>query len=172
MQDPVAPLHARRCYAFGPYRLDPANRLLLRDGESVPLTAKVFDLLLYFVENRDRLLTKDEILRNVWPDSFVEEGNLARHVSMLRKTLREGPRDHAYIVTVSGRGYRFVAHVSTVTDREFGKAASLYAVEGGSSDSVTDLAPAPPSRSGSWLRVLGLGVAALGLVAAALWRPT
>jgi DNA-binding response OmpR family regulator len=60
MQEPVAPHHGWRFYAFGPFRLDPANRLLLRDGESLSLTGKVFDLLLYFVENADRLLTKDE----------------------------------------------------------------------------------------------------------------
>src|SRR5258705_5190471 len=114
MPKPVAPTHGRTCFTFGPFRLDPVNRLLLHDGVAQPLTAKVFDLLLYFVENGDRLLTKDEILSRVWPDAFVEEGNLARHVSMLRKVLLEGPKDHTYIVTVSGWGYRFVAHVSRV----------------------------------------------------------
>jgi Tol biopolymer transport system component/DNA-binding winged helix-turn-helix (wHTH) protein len=170
MQEPVAPLHARRFYAFGPFRLDPANRLLLRDGQPLPLTGKVSDLLLYFVENSDRLLTKDEILKSVWPDSFVEEGNLARHVSTLRKTLGEGPRDHAYVVTVSGRGYRFVAHVSTVTDHDSWKPASLYAVET-SSGPTEILGPRErtvEARSGPWARVDRLTLSVLGVAIAAL----
>jgi len=167
MPEPVAPLYGRRFYAFGPFRLDPANQVLLRDGESLPLTGKVFDLLLYFVEHSDRLLTKDEILENVWPDSFVEEGNLARHVSLLRKVLGEGPHDHTYIVTVSGRGYRFVAHVSTVTDRDFGKPASLHAVEGEPSNSLTTAEGAAP-RSGLSTRTIGLTMAAIGVAVAAL----
>src|SRR5512145_355878 len=132
MHEPVVPLYGRRFYVFGTFRLDPLNRLLLRDGRPLPLTAKVYDVLLYFVENSERLLTKDEILKSVWPDSFVEEGNLARHVSTLRKVLGEGPKDHAYIVTVAGRGYRFVAHVSTVTDRDGRGPVNLRAVEPGS----------------------------------------
>ena len=168
MPEPVAPLYGRRFYAFGPFRLDPANQVLLRDGESLPLTGKVFDLLLYFVEHSDRLLAKDEILKNVWPDSFVEEGNLARHVSMLRKVLGEGPHDHAYIVTVSGRGYRFVAHVSTVTDRDFGKPASLHAVEGGPTDTLTTAEGAAAPRSRLSPRTIGLTMAAVGMSVAAL----
>lgn len=170
MPEPVAPLHGRRFYVFGPFRLDPGNRLLLRDGQPVPLTAKVFDLLLHFVENRDRLLTKDEILQRVWPDSFVEEGNLARHVSMLRKALNEGPRDHAYIVTVSGRGYRFVAHVSAVTEPEGWKTATLQAVEYGSRDTEVVAAsdPAIQPATGSRRRAGRLALTAAGLLLAAL----
>jgi TolB-like protein/DNA-binding winged helix-turn-helix (wHTH) protein/Flp pilus assembly protein TadD len=99
------------CYEFGLFRVDAANRLLLRSGEVVPLTSKVFDILLVFVQNSGRLLDKDEVMREVWPDSFVEEGNLARNVSTLRKALGENPHEHQYIVTVPGRGYRFVARV-------------------------------------------------------------
>ena len=100
------------CYEFGPFRVDTGNRLLLRGDEVVPLTSKVFDILLVFVQNSGRLLDKDEVMREVWPESFVEEGNLTRNVSTLRKALGESPHEHQYIVTVPGRGYRFVARVS------------------------------------------------------------
>ena len=111
MDEAVGPQPGRRTYAFGPIRLDPVNRLLLDGDRSIHVTAKAFDLLLYFVEHPNRLLTKDEILASVWRDSFVEEGNVARHVSMLRKVLSEVPNDQLQIVTVAGRGYRFVANV-------------------------------------------------------------
>ena len=101
-------LEEMHSYEFGPFRVDAANRLLLRSGEVVPLTSKVFDILLVFVQNSGRLLDKDEVMREVWPDSFVEEGNLTRNVSTLRKALGESPHEHQYIVTVPGRGYRFV----------------------------------------------------------------
>jgi DNA-binding winged helix-turn-helix (wHTH) protein/Tol biopolymer transport system component len=104
-------LGVARSYDFGPYRVDAANRLLLRAGEVVPLTSKVFDILLVFVRNSGRLLDKDEVMREVWPDTVVEEGNLTRNVSTLRKALGESPHEHQYIVTVPGRGYRFVARV-------------------------------------------------------------
>jgi TolB-like protein/DNA-binding winged helix-turn-helix (wHTH) protein/Flp pilus assembly protein TadD len=103
-------------YQFGPFRLDPAERMLYRDGEVVPLTAKVFDILLVFVENSGRTLEKEEAMEQVWPGQFVEEGNLTRNISTLRKVLGESPDDHRYIVTIPGRGYRFVAEVREVTD--------------------------------------------------------
>ena len=168
MLEPVAPLQGRRFYAFGPYRLDPANRLLLRDGQALPLTAKVFDLLLYFAENNGRLLKKEEILQSVWPDSFVEEGNLARHVSTLRKILCEGPRDGTYIVTVSGRGYRFVAPVSTVTDHSVAKREHLHRLEAAPLDLLTVAEPARESRRRLTWGMFGFTIAALGIAVAAL----
>jgi Tol biopolymer transport system component/DNA-binding winged helix-turn-helix (wHTH) protein len=105
-----------RFYNFGPFRLDSLNRLLLRDSEIVPLTSKVFDILLLFASNSGRLLSKEDLMEQVWPGSFVEEGNLTRNISTLRKALGESPREHQYIVTVSGRGYRFVATVAEVQD--------------------------------------------------------
>ena len=74
-------------YEFGPFRLDTSEGLLLRDGTPVPLMPKSFDMLRVLVENRGRLLQKDELMRLVWPDSFVEEGNLSHHVFSLRKAL-------------------------------------------------------------------------------------
>jgi DNA-binding winged helix-turn-helix (wHTH) protein/Tfp pilus assembly protein PilF len=98
-------------YEFGPFSLDAGKRLLLRNGEPVPVTPKVMELLLVLIEHRDRVLTKDELLKQVWGDTIVEEGGLTRNVSVLRKTLGEKPDDHQYIVTVPARGYRFVAEV-------------------------------------------------------------
>jgi len=168
MHDLVAPLHGRRFYTFGPFRLDPANRLLLRDGQALPLTAKVFDVLLYFAENNGRLLKKEEILQSVWPESFVEEGNLARHVSTLRKILGEGPKDRTYIVTVSGRGYRFVAPVCTATDGGFAKPEHLQRLEAAPPELSTAGDPARESRWRPTRGVLGFTIAALGIAVAAL----
>jgi len=106
----------KHCYEFGPFRVDADERLLYRDGEVVPLTAKVFDILLVFITNSRHTLTKEELMEQVWPGNFVEEGNLTRNVSTLRKALGESPDEHRYIVTIPGRGYRFVAEVREVTD--------------------------------------------------------
>ena len=98
-------------YCFDEFEIDPANRILLRDGKPVPLTGKVFDILLVFAENPGRLLEKDELLEKVWHSEFVEEGNLARNVSTLRKALGDEGKERKYITTVQGRGYRFLADV-------------------------------------------------------------
>ena len=94
----------KQFYEFGPFRLDPVERLLYRDGEVAPLTAKIFDILLVFVRNSGRTLEKEEMMREVWPDQLVEEGNLTRNVSTLRKALGESPDGARYIVTIPGRG--------------------------------------------------------------------
>ncbi len=101
-------------YAFGPFTLDPAKRLLKNQGELVSLNSKAFDLLLVLVEESGRVVAKDELMKRLWPDSFVEEGNLSVQVSALRKALGETPNDHQYIVTIPGRGYRFAEPVRTV----------------------------------------------------------
>jgi DNA-binding winged helix-turn-helix (wHTH) protein/TolB-like protein len=98
-------------YEFGPFRVDTVNHLLLRDGRVVPLKPKVFDALVALVENRGRVLGKDELMEMLWPDSFVEESNLTQTVYMLRKALGEGPNDHNYVETIPKRGYRFLAVV-------------------------------------------------------------
>lgn len=107
-------LMEKEMYEFGPYSLDPAERVILRDGAPLSLTPKVFDTLVYLVRNSGRLLTKDELLKEVWPDTFVEEVNLAVNISTLRKAFGEGPQDGRYIATVAGRGYRFVAEVQKI----------------------------------------------------------
>ena len=98
-------------YEFGRFRLDRAERTLRRGGEPVPLTPKVFGILLALVENNGRVVEKDELMRQVWPDSFVEEGNLTQNISVLRKALGETTDGKPYIETVARRGYRFVASV-------------------------------------------------------------
>jgi TolB-like protein/tetratricopeptide (TPR) repeat protein len=103
-----------RSYEFGPFRLLPNERLLLRDGHAVPLTPKVFDTLLVFVENSGRLLTKDELMKLIWPETTVEEGNLSQNIFVLRKTLGERPPEQRYIVTIPLRGYRFITKVREI----------------------------------------------------------
>jgi DNA-binding winged helix-turn-helix (wHTH) protein/TolB-like protein len=103
-------------YSFGEFEVDAAERTCLRSGETVPLTGKVFDVLLAFVESPNRLLTKDDLMERVWRDEFVEEGNLARNISTLRKALGDNNREHKIIATVQGRGYRFLPEVSKRSD--------------------------------------------------------
>src|SRR5215510_9504244 len=103
-----------RFYEFGPYRVDTVKYVLTRDGEVAPLNLKAFEILLALIENRGQVLEKNELLRRVWPDTVVEENNLARNISALRKALDEQPNEHQYILTVPGRGYRFVASVREV----------------------------------------------------------
>ena len=96
-------------YEFGPYRLSVAQRVLTRDGEIISLTPKATEILVRLVVNAGQLLEKDDLLKEVWPDTFVEEANLTQNIFTLRRALgdeRAGPR---YIETVSRRGYRFVA---------------------------------------------------------------
>jgi len=102
-------------YEFGAYRIDARDHLLLRDGELVPLAPKAFDLLLVFVENSGRVLSKEDLMKQVWPDSFVEEANLSHHVFTLRKALGEDSEGR-YIETIPRRGYRFVAGVTEMQD--------------------------------------------------------
>jgi len=110
-------LQTKHIYEFGPFRLDAAEHLLLRDGEAVPLTPKAFDLLLALVERHGRLLEKDELLKLVWPDTFVEEANLASNISQLRKALGEGENGQRFIETAPKRGYRFIATVKKIEDK-------------------------------------------------------
>ncbi|HJU53281.1 MAG TPA: winged helix-turn-helix domain-containing protein, partial [Pyrinomonadaceae bacterium] len=111
-------------YAFGPFLIDVARRRLSRDGEPVPLKSKVFELLLVMVEGRGRLLEKEELLKAVWPGQFVEEANLSVSVSALRRALGEKAGEHLYIVTIPGRGYRFVADVREPADEDAGAATT------------------------------------------------
>src|SRR5688572_24371610 len=105
-------------YLFGEFELDADRRLLLKNGEQVPLNPKAFDLLRTLVENRGQVLTKNELLDRVWANQFVEENNLTVHVAALRKALGEQRDDHRYIVTVPGKGYSFVAQVNGNTNGE------------------------------------------------------
>lgn len=101
----------KRFYDFGPFRIDAEKRTLLRNGETVPLAPKAFDTLLMLAQHPGQVLEKDHLIEMLWPDSFVEEGNLTYNISAIRKALGESPNERRYIVTVPGRGYRFAADV-------------------------------------------------------------
>ena len=105
-------------YEFGPYRIDPAKRLLLCGEESVLLPSKVFETLLVLVQHSEEVVSKDDLLKTVWPASFVEESNLNQSIFLLRKALGETAQDHRYIVTIPGRGYRFAESVRLVAADE------------------------------------------------------
>jgi DNA-binding winged helix-turn-helix (wHTH) protein len=103
-------------YEFGLFQVDAAKRILLRAGEVVPLTPKCFDILLALVGSSGEVIGKDDLMKRVWPDSFVEEGNLTYNISMLRKALGEKASEHQYIVTIPGRGYQFSASVRELSN--------------------------------------------------------
>ena len=109
---------ANQLYEFGPYRLDPDRRVLLRGEEVVPLTPKTFDTLTLLVEKSGRVIAKEELLEKVWPDTVVEEANLAVNISTIRKALGKRPGGGQYIETVPRRGYRFVARVNQLQPAE------------------------------------------------------
>ncbi len=105
-------------YAFEDFHLDVSRKILFRlpDKEPVPITHKALEVLLLLVENRGVVVTKDELMTKVWADSIVEEANLTQTISMLRKTLGENPSEHRFIVTETGKGYRFVATVEILSE--------------------------------------------------------
>jgi Tol biopolymer transport system component/DNA-binding winged helix-turn-helix (wHTH) protein len=105
-----------RLFSFGPYTLDPMRRLLWRDGALVALTPKTVDVLSVLVERHGAIVEKDDLLRFVWPNAVVEENNLARHISTLRKALQQRRGQHDFISTIPGRGYMFVAAVTELVD--------------------------------------------------------
>jgi TolB-like protein/DNA-binding winged helix-turn-helix (wHTH) protein/Flp pilus assembly protein TadD len=149
----------KHIYEFGPFRLDAAERLLSRDGEVVPLQPKVFDLLLALVERHGRLLEKDELMKAVWPDTIVEEVNLANNISILRKTLSEN--GERFIETAPKRGYRFVASVREIVGESMGfsreqQPESLKAIDephSATANGATAIARITPIESpGAWFR--------------------
>jgi DNA-binding winged helix-turn-helix (wHTH) protein/TolB-like protein/Flp pilus assembly protein TadD len=106
---------APRFLDFGPFRLDLTDHLLLRAGQAVALTPKAFDTLLVLVRNNGRIVEKDELLKSVWPETFVEEATLAQNIFTVRQALG-GSAGEQYIRTIPKRGYRFVASVTEVMD--------------------------------------------------------
>src|SRR5580658_5061791 len=116
----------RELYGFGPFRIDPEKEILLRGGEPVPLTPKTFQILLVLIRHSTEVVTKDELLKSVWPDTFVEEANLSRNIFMLRKALGDSAQDR-YIVTVPGRGYRLAESVRLIPDSELSIVSARHA---------------------------------------------
>jgi DNA-binding winged helix-turn-helix (wHTH) protein/Tol biopolymer transport system component len=174
-----------RIFEFGPYRLDAAERLLRRGDETIALQPKVFDLLLTLVERHGRLLEKDELMREVWPDAIVEETNLATNISILRKILGNGGDGRRFIKTVPKRGYRFVAEVQElkadsvdpilekrdgVIHKEEGEGEKVAVVEGTTAMEQAD--SASRGREARWRTVVTLLTSCLvvaGLVIASIY---
>jgi len=103
-------------YEFDSFRIDPEERVLLQSGSPIPLTPKAFEILVVLVQHSERVVLKDDLMKLLWPDSFVEEANLTQNIFMLRRALGESGRSYRYIVTVPGRGYRFATKVSEVSE--------------------------------------------------------
>ncbi len=101
-------------YEFGPFRVDPEKQVLLRDNQPVSITPKTFETLLVLVRHSREVVSKDDLMKELWPDAFVEEANLSQNIFMLRKALGDTPEDRRYIVTLPGKGYRFLSEVRTV----------------------------------------------------------
>jgi len=147
-------------YEFGPFRLEPDERRLLRGDEIVALTPKAFDTLHLLVRNSGHLLEKDELIKMLWPDTFVEEGSLSNNVFLLRKALGANPE---YIETVPGRGYRFIASVRPLTKTV---SASLESVLEAGSQTGLPMTVAGRRRFGersAWTSAAVLAVVALAL---------
>lgn len=159
-------------YAFGPYRADPDQELLLRDGQRVPVTPKAFEVLLALLRRSREVVCKDELMRIVWPDTVVEEANLSQSIFMLRKALGDTSGTRHYIVTLPGRGYRFAEPVRVITSEDANDE------DGGDSHQQAQAAsPAsegaiawPPRNRWKYPLLLGAGSIALAVAAAMLVR--
>jgi TolB-like protein/DNA-binding winged helix-turn-helix (wHTH) protein/tetratricopeptide (TPR) repeat protein len=149
-------------YVFGPFRLDPVRRVLLRDGQLVRLQPRLFEALYYMVRSSGRLVEKDELMAALWPGRIVEESNLSQTIFALRKALAPGEGDEAMIVTAPGRGFRLAVPVRIVLD---GGQAYTHAT-------MTAAAEAPahhqPIHTARWLWAAGASAAALLVVCAAV----
>ena len=156
----------RRLYRFGEYSLDPAERLLLRDGEPVSLTPKCFDLLVVLVENSGHLVEKEALLERLWPDQFVEEANLSFTISSLRKVLGQEKNGPRFIETVPKKGFRFSADVEELRhdDEARSKQDTRPPVE------ITPTPVNPPSRTGIWR--LGISIVAAIVLTASFILPS
>src|SRR5262245_8087291 len=161
-------LNEHHLFVFGHFRLDPAQRLLFRGTEVVPLEPKVFETLLALVEAPGRALTKDELLSRVWPDAFVEEGSLTRNISTLRKALGSDDNPQGYIETLSRRGYRF----RPVVERVSATPAPPAVPEPAPAPAVTNADPPLRAPRLRWFAIAAGTVAALLVVAVAgaWWR--
>src|SRR5580704_1173476 len=109
-------MKAGEIFQFGDFQIDAQARTLRREEKIVTLNYRAFDVLLYFAQNPGRALTRDELLKNVWQDTYVDEHSLAQSISVLRRALDEKPGDNSYIVTLPGRGYQFVSQVQIIAE--------------------------------------------------------
>lgn len=159
----------RHFYEFGQYRLDPRRKLLLRNGDPVVLTSKAFETLLVLVQHSEQVVSKEELMRTLWPQTFVEDANLTQHISMVRKALGETPQDRRHILTLPGRGYCFAEAVRMVPEDGIERIA-----EDGDAEPTDALSGVPSTEERSvWLGPRAwatVAVVGLALVAGlALW---
>jgi eukaryotic-like serine/threonine-protein kinase len=147
-----------KLYEFGPFRIDAGREVLLRAGEPVPLTPKTFQILLVLVRHHKEVVSKDELMKAVWPDTFVEEANLSRNIFMLRKALGDSLEDRRYIITVPGRGYRFAENVLSAPAQQVSIVAAQH-----SKVQVR----VQETKPWAWLAVLAIVL--LGVAGSATW---
>src|SRR5262249_48985165 len=126
--------------SFGPFRLVPSRQLLLEDGKPVRLGSRALDILIALAERPNEVVSKEDLIARVWPDTFVEEGNLRVHIAALRRALGEGQAGNRYVANIPGRGYRFVAPSSVSSEQEAQAPSPPTAAQS------HDL-PAPPTRT-------------------------
>ncbi len=158
-------------YEFDDFRLNESERQLIRNGQPVSLTPKAFDLLLFLVENKNRLVGKNELLEKVWNGSFVEEANLNVNVSTLRKALGESASQNRFIETVPKKGYRFVADVREIDSSEAeiliaNHTPTRLIKEEETTASAPQILPARQSRNNRNLIFFSIGTLAILLVGA------
>jgi len=165
-------------YHFGRFVLDPQKRMLYCNESPVPLTPKAFDVLVFLVQNPNRVVTKDELLKAVWASTFVEEGNLTQYISLLRKVLDDNSEDNRLIVTIARKGYQFTADVVLAEAADMVKQAPAQ-VPGNSSSRVVTAAvrespieEAAPKTQNHRRKAAVLGTCAMILVVAGyiFWR--
>jgi TolB-like protein/DNA-binding winged helix-turn-helix (wHTH) protein/Tfp pilus assembly protein PilF len=141
----------KQFYEFGPYRIDPDRQQLLRGERPVALTPKALEALLVLVRHNGTVVSKDELMKELWPDTFVEEANLAQHIAMIRKALGETAQSHGYVVTLPGRGYRFTEPVR------------LVSAEDTSSLSHPPVQAPDEKKNGRWPWIIGAALLATAL---------
>src|SRR5947209_10403017 len=116
-------------YEFGEFRLNLAQQTLTRNGEPLTMTPKAYDLLLFLVQNRGRVLEKDELMKALWPESFVEENNLSQNIFVLRRILGDDRNGNCFIQTIPRRGYKFVAPVKELDASLLGKSLKVQELD-------------------------------------------
>jgi len=147
-------------YRFGEFTIDPQQKILLRNDRPLPLAPKVFDTLLILVDSGGRLVAKEELMRRLWPDTFVEESNLTFNIQQIRKALGDNARQPRFVETVARRGYRFIAEVN-------GNSAATAAPE--TELSRAGISNSPPAKKKAYLAISAIAVMMVVVAALVLW---
>jgi len=158
-------------YEFGDFRIDASKRLLTKgNDEPLPLTAKVFDTLLYLVRNQGKVIEKDQLMREIWADTIVEENNLSQNISILRRVLGEKPGEGRFIATIPGHGFRFVPEVRNISEELFARVGDFGENES-LKPQISDLKTETRNQKRFRFAVFAcLSILALGSLGFYLWR--